>query len=62
MPVHSSDHVWQKKLLPQLLQLADEEKIFGSDVAGLTDRFAGQATTVCHPVQDGPRENSHLAG
>jgi len=39
MLVHSSDNVWQKKLLPQLLQLADEEKIFGSDVAELTDRI-----------------------
>jgi len=25
--VHSSDHLWQKKLLPQLLQLADESRI-----------------------------------
>lgn len=39
MLVHSADHVWQEKLLPRLTQLVDEDKIFGSDVAGLTDRI-----------------------
>ena len=39
MLVHSPDHAWQQKLLPQLLKLVDQEKILGSHVAGLTDRI-----------------------
>ena len=39
MLVHSADHPWQEQLLPQLQKLVDEDKIFGSDVAGLTDRI-----------------------
>lgn len=39
MLVHSPDHAWQEKVLPTLLRLVDEDKIFGSDVAGLTDRI-----------------------
>lgn len=37
--IHSPDHVWQAALLPQLQKLVEEDKIFGSDVATLTDRI-----------------------
>ena len=37
MLIHSPDHTWQSQLLPDLQQLVDGDKIFGSDVATLTD-------------------------
>jgi len=37
--IHSPDHAWQAALLPQLNKLVEEDKIFGSDVATLTDRI-----------------------
>jgi hypothetical protein len=37
--VHSADHDWQRRMLPLLHRLVKENKIFGSDVAGLTDRI-----------------------
>jgi hypothetical protein len=37
--VHSPDHAWQEQLLPELQRLVEQDKIFGSDVATLTDRI-----------------------
>lgn len=37
--IHSPDHEWQAALLPQLQELVEKDKIFGSDVAILTDRI-----------------------
>jgi len=37
--VHSADHDWQRRMLPLLRKLVEQEKIFGSDIAGLTDRI-----------------------
>jgi len=39
MLVHSPDHEWQRRLLPHLNKLVQQSKIFGSDIAGLTDRI-----------------------
>jgi hypothetical protein len=39
MLTHSPDHEWQGMLLPRLRKLVAEEQIFGSDIAGLTDRI-----------------------
>ena len=39
MLIHSPDHAWQAGLLPQLQKLVEKDKIFGSDVATLTDRI-----------------------
>ncbi len=39
MLTHSADHNWQANLLPRLRKLVANEKIFGSDIAGLTDRI-----------------------
>lgn len=38
MLIHSPDHAWQEQLMPKVRELADDEKIFGSDIATLTDR------------------------
>lgn len=37
--VHSPDHDWQRRILPLLHKLVEQDKIFGSDVAGRTDRI-----------------------
>ncbi len=37
--VHSEDHDWQRRMLPLLHELVEQDKIFGSDIAGLTDRI-----------------------
>lgn len=37
--VHSPDHAWQAELLPSLRRLVEEDKIFGSDIATLTDKL-----------------------
>ena len=37
--VHSPDHDWQRRMLPLLHKLVEQQKIFGSDIAGLTDRI-----------------------
>jgi len=37
--VHSPDHDWQRRMLPVLHKLVEQDKIFGSDIAGLTDRI-----------------------
>lgn len=37
--IHSRDHDWQAQLLPSLQQLAEQEKIFGDQVATLTDKI-----------------------
>lgn len=39
MLTHSPDHEWQRMLLPRLRKLVAKEQIFGSDIAGLTDRI-----------------------
>jgi hypothetical protein len=39
MLIHSPDHGWQAARLPHLQKLVREDKIFGSDVATLTDRI-----------------------
>jgi hypothetical protein len=39
MLTHSADHKWQAALLPQLRKLVADDQIFGSDIAGLTDRI-----------------------
>jgi hypothetical protein len=36
--VHSPDHDWQRRMMSLLHRLVDQDKIFGSDIAGLTDR------------------------
>ena len=37
--IHSPDHRWQGELLPGLQKLVQEKKIFGSDIATLTDKI-----------------------
>lgn len=37
--VHSPDHQWQRRMLPLLNKLVKQDKIFGSDIAVLTDRI-----------------------
>jgi len=37
--VHSADHDWQRQMLPLLRKLVERDRIFGSDIAGLTDRI-----------------------
>ncbi len=39
MLTHSAESKWQAALLPQLRKLVAEDRIFGSDIAGLTDRI-----------------------
>jgi len=37
--VHSPDHDWQRRMLPLLQKLVEQDEIFGSDIADLTDRI-----------------------
>jgi hypothetical protein len=37
--IHSPDQAWQEQLLPELQRLVEQNKIFGADVATLTDRI-----------------------
>jgi hypothetical protein len=37
--IHSRDHDWQAQMLPSLQRLAEQEKIFGDQVALLTDKI-----------------------
>jgi hypothetical protein len=37
--VHSADQGWQQELAPELEQLVETGKIFGSDIAGIVDRL-----------------------